>query len=222
MRAGGVTRYASVEQIRIITKASPRSSTCRPSSTAGRRACCPNSPKGATIFVPKQLEEIRSGKNTVYVMGEVAKPGAFDSKPVRASSISSPIPAAHALCGYATDPAHQGRWQCGDGGSSALHRRQGRQASGGLSGDAIFVPEKTDTKEPSWLKIAPDRAVKLMGAVTRPGRYEWSDEMSLLDLLAQAGGRPTNRIWRASRSAPRRPTRASPCSSISRPISTGR
>ncbi len=22
------------------------------------------------------------------------------------------------------------------------------------SGDAIFVPEKTDTKEPSWLKIA--------------------------------------------------------------------
>ncbi len=36
------------------------------------------------------------------------------------------------------------------------------------AGDAIFVPEKTDTKEPSWLKIAPDRAVKLMGAVTRP------------------------------------------------------
>src|SRR3954470_5030311 len=32
------------------------------------------------------------------------------------------------------------------------------------------------------------RAVRVMGAVRSPGRFEWSDEMSLLDLLAQAGG----------------------------------
>ena len=55
-------------------------------------------------------------------------------------------------------------------------------------GDAIFVPEKTDQLEKSWLKISPDRAIKIIGQVHRPGRYEWSNEMSLLDLIAHAGG----------------------------------
>jgi protein involved in polysaccharide export with SLBB domain len=60
------------------------------------------------------------------------------------------------------------------------------------SGDAIFVPEKLDMNEKSWLKVAPDRAVKVFGEVTRPGRIEWSDEMDLMDLLAHVGG-PTLR-----------------------------
>jgi protein involved in polysaccharide export with SLBB domain len=55
-------------------------------------------------------------------------------------------------------------------------------------GDAIFVPEKTDMNEKSWLKITPDRAIRVIGAVKRPGRYEWGDEMSFLDILAHAGG----------------------------------
>ncbi len=55
-------------------------------------------------------------------------------------------------------------------------------------GDAIFVPEKTDQLEKSWLKVSPERAIRIIGQVNRPGRYEWSDEMSLLDLLAHAGG----------------------------------
>ncbi|MDW1912632.1 SLBB domain-containing protein, partial [Vibrio sp. 707] len=60
------------------------------------------------------------------------------------------------------------------------------------AGDAIFVPEKTDFNEKSWLKVAPSRAVAVMGAVVRPGRIEWSDEMDLIDLLAHVGG-PTRR-----------------------------
>jgi protein involved in polysaccharide export with SLBB domain len=59
-------------------------------------------------------------------------------------------------------------------------------------GDAIFVPEKTDMNEKSWLKISPDRAVNVIGEVVRPGRIEWSDEMDLMDLLAHVGG-PTLR-----------------------------
>ncbi|ANS85536.1 hypothetical protein VSVS12_01769 [Vibrio scophthalmi] len=46
--------------------------------------------------------------------------------------------------------------------------------------------------EKSWLKIAPDRAVSVIGEVVRPGRIEWSDEMDLMDLLAHVGG-PTLR-----------------------------
>ncbi|MGB1974291.1 MAG: SLBB domain-containing protein, partial [Vibrio toranzoniae] len=60
------------------------------------------------------------------------------------------------------------------------------------AGDAIFVPEKTDMNEKSWLKITPDRAVNVIGEVNRPGRIEWSDEMNFMGLLAHVGG-PTLR-----------------------------
>ena len=55
-------------------------------------------------------------------------------------------------------------------------------------GDTIFVPEKADNNEPSWLKYAPNRVVQVLGAIMKPGRYEWSDEMSIFDLIATAGG----------------------------------
>ncbi len=87
-------------------------------------------------------------------------------------------------------------------------------------GDAIFVPEKTDINEKSWLKVAPGRAVMVMGAVRIPGRYEWSDEMSLLDLIAHAGG-PKERadiakvqILTAEGGRPRQPSLISTSSSI--------
>ncbi|MGB1293807.1 MAG: SLBB domain-containing protein, partial [Pseudoalteromonas sp.] len=55
-------------------------------------------------------------------------------------------------------------------------------------GDVIFVPEKTDVNEKSWLKIPTKRAIKIIGAIQSPGRYEWSNEMDFTDLLAHAGG----------------------------------
>lgn len=36
--------------------------------------------------------------------------------------------------------------------------------------------------------MPPERAVKVIGEVHKPGRYEWSDQMSLFDLIAHAGG----------------------------------
>ena len=60
------------------------------------------------------------------------------------------------------------------------------------AGDAIFVTEKTDMNEKSWVKVAPSRAVRIIGEVVRPGRYEWSDEMNIFDLLSHVGG-PTRK-----------------------------
>ena len=57
-----------------------------------------------------------------------------------------------------------------------------------LRKNAIFVPEKNQLNSQSWLKIASNRAVRVIGAVGKPGRVEWADEMSLMDLLAQVGG----------------------------------
>jgi protein involved in polysaccharide export with SLBB domain len=180
MRAGGVTRYASVEQIRIITKGQPSIFNLQTFLDSGKTSLLPELTEGATIFVPKQLEEIRSGKNTVYVMGEVAKPGAFDSKP--GAGFIDILANAGGPTRFAD--TRQIRLIKADGRVVLVDLPLFTEGKGGklpevAAGDAIFVPEKTDTKEPSWLKVA-------------PGRYEWSDEMSLLDLLAQAGG-PTQK-----------------------------
>lgn len=57
-----------------------------------------------------------------------------------------------------------------------------------MPGDVIFIPEKIDFNEKSWLKVTNDRAIKIIGAVNNPGRFEWNDTMSFMDLLAHAGG----------------------------------
>jgi protein involved in polysaccharide export with SLBB domain len=56
-----------------------------------------------------------------------------------------------------------------------------------LPGDTIFVPEKNK----DWLRTPKERVVRIMGAVQKPGRYNFDDTMSILDVLAEAGG-PSN------------------------------
>lgn len=59
--------------------------------------------------------------------------------------------------------------------------------------DVIFVPRaKGVSSAASWLKISPKHSVQVLGAVGRPGRYDWSDQMTLIDLLTQAGGPTAN------------------------------
>jgi protein involved in polysaccharide export with SLBB domain len=55
-------------------------------------------------------------------------------------------------------------------------------------GDAIYVPEKTA----NWLDVPRDSVVKVIGAVRQPGRYAFNDSMTILDLLAEAGGPAEN------------------------------
>jgi protein involved in polysaccharide export with SLBB domain len=53
-----------------------------------------------------------------------------------------------------------------------------------LAGDTIFIPEKNK----SWLSQPKEQVVRIMGAIQKPGRYTFDDTMTLLDLLAEAGG----------------------------------
>ena len=189
MRAGGVTRYSSVEQIRVINQGKPIVFNLQAYLDTGDAQLLPKIEPGATIFVPKQVEEIRRSAFTVYVMGEVAKPGAFEGKP--GASFIEVLANAGGPTRFAD--TRQIRIMRADGKVDMFDLPKFTEVAGGklpviLAGDAIFVPEKTDTVEPSWLKVPPTRAVQVMGAVVKPGRYEWSNEMSLFDLLAAAGG----------------------------------
>ena len=80
MRAGGVTRYAGVEQIRVISDQEPLVFDLKAYLDSGDKALLPRMSAGTTVFVPTEVDEVKAGKHTVYVMGEVFKPGAFESK----------------------------------------------------------------------------------------------------------------------------------------------
>ena len=190
MRAGGVTRYAGVEQIRVIADGQPQLFNLKHYLDTGDTRQLPPMSPGATLFVPRQEEEIKTGGNMVYVMGEVASPGAYEGKP--GATFMDILANAGGPTRYAE--SRQIRIIGADG---AIRRFDLSGYTEGTvdaeppaihAGDAIFVPEKTDINEKSWLKVAPERAVRVLGEVLRPGRIEWSDEMSLLDLLAHVGG----------------------------------
>ncbi|TCN63785.1 protein involved in polysaccharide export with SLBB domain [Vibrio crassostreae] len=194
MRSGGVTRYASVEQIRVISNNTPTLFNLKRYLDSGDENLLPTLQPGSTIFVPKQEEEIKSGANMVYVMGEVAAPGAFEGK--RDATFMDILANAGGPTRFAE--SRQIRVIKADGRVLKFDLAaytEGLPNSNPPSikaGDAIFVPEKTDMNEKSWLKITPDRAVNVIGEVNRPGRIEWSDEMNFMGLLAHVGG-PTLR-----------------------------
>ncbi|MGF1720976.1 SLBB domain-containing protein [Vibrio kyushuensis] len=194
MRSGGVTRYASVEQIRIITDTTPELFNLKRYLDSGDSTLLPKLKPGATVFVPKQEEEIKSGANTVYVMGEVKSPGAFEGK------LGASFMDILANSGGPTRYAESRQIRIIKANGKVIPFDLAAYTEGLINslppeinpGDAIFVPEKTDMNEKSWLKVAPSRAVNVMGSVVRPGRIEWSDEMNLMDLLSHVGG-PTLR-----------------------------
>jgi len=193
MRAGGVTRYSSPEQIRILNKGKPIVFNLQAYLDSGDKSLLPEIEPGATIFVPKQVEEVRRGALTVYVMGEVAKPGAFETR--EGATFVDILANAGGPTRFAD--TRQIRIMRADGKVETVDLARFTEGAGGslpkvLAGDAIFVSEKVETQEPSWLRIPPTRAVEVLGALYKPGRFEWSDEMSIFDLLSQAGG-PTAR-----------------------------
>jgi len=190
MRAGGVTRYAGVEKIRVISSGEPVLFNMKRYLDSGADELLPEVKPGSTIFVPLQEEEIKSGDNMVYVMGEVFKPGAYESK--AGASFLDILANAGGPTRFAE--SRQMRILKADGTVVGFDLTRFTEGSEPVElpvisgGDAIFVPEKQEANQNSWLKVPPKRAIRIIGEVEKPGRYEWSDEMSLIDLLAHAGG----------------------------------
>ncbi|MGB0683895.1 MAG: SLBB domain-containing protein [Magnetovibrionaceae bacterium] len=190
MRAGGVTRYAGIEQIRVISEGEPHPFNMREYLDTGLADNLPPLAAGDTIFVPQATEQVKVGARVVYVMGEVFKPGAYETK--EGAEFFDILANAGGPTRFAE--TRQIRILKADGAVQPFDLQGYTEGTNDLPlpqiepGDAVLVPEKTDMNEKSWLKVAPNRAVRIMGAVNRPGRYEWSDEMNLLDLMAHAGG----------------------------------
>ncbi|MFP3424413.1 SLBB domain-containing protein [Pseudoalteromonas sp. SIMBA_162] len=190
MRAEGVTRYADVTKIRVIVDKSPvifdlKAYLDKPSGSTMQLL-----QPGSTVYVPIMVDDVNTTSRTVYIMGEVQKPGAYEA------ADSTNFLDILANAGGPTRFAETRHIKIlTPEGESILFDLQG-YSEGMVTtkvpdlnpGDVIFVPEKTDVNEKSWLKIPTKRAIKIIGAITSPGRYEWSNEMDFTDLLAHAGG----------------------------------
>jgi protein involved in polysaccharide export with SLBB domain len=190
MRAEGVTRYADVTKIRVIENGVPSIFDLKEYLDSADATDLPNISAGTTIFVPIMVEDIKTTARTVYIMGEVKQPGPYEAS----DKVSFLDLLANA--GGPTRFADIRQIKVLEReGNSILFDLQG-YSDGSPSvtlpkivpGDVIFVPEKTDLLEKSWLKVSPKRAVKIIGAVNEPGRYEWSEEMDFTDLFAHSGG----------------------------------
>ena len=191
LRAGGVTRFAGVEQIRIISGSNPQIFNLKAYLDSGNQAQNLPLKPGTTIFVPKEVEQVAAGPHVVYVMGEVAKPGAYEIRP--GTGFLDIIANAGGPTRFAE--SRQIRVLRSGGGVEAFDLSAYSEGSGRVKlpevgpGDAVFVPEKTQsTEQASWLRTPTSRAIRVIGAVKSPGRFDWADEMSLLDLIAQTGG----------------------------------
>ena len=189
MRAGGVTRYADVSQIRVLANDTAQVFSLMDYLDTGDAGRLPQLSAGATIYVPKTVEDSRNKDRTIYVMGEVARPGPIELQP--GMGFIDVLATAGGPTRFA-DTINV-RVLKADQSVITVNLPRFTEGRGEVlpdvgAGDTIFIPEKLDNIEPSWLKTPSNRTIKVIGAVMKPGRYEWSDEMNFFDLFAQAGG----------------------------------
>jgi protein involved in polysaccharide export with SLBB domain len=190
MRAGGVTRYADVTKVRVIVDQTPTLFDLKAYLDKPSQNALSVLKAGTTIYVPIIVDDVNATSTSVYIMGEVQKPGSYETRDTTTLLdilANSGGPTRFAETRQIKILSANGQTKLFD----LLAYSEGFEGIAVPSiepGDVVFVPEKTDLNEKSWLKVPPTRAVKIIGAVNDPGRYEWSDEMSFTDLLAHAGG----------------------------------
>ncbi|WP_020580527.1 SLBB domain-containing protein [Endozoicomonas elysicola] len=189
LKGGGVTRYANVEQVRVLSGSEPQLFNLKAYLDSGKASDLPLLQEGATVYVPKQVDSISGGGRTVYVMGQVQKPGAYET----AKNVSFLDVLANA----------GGPNRYADIRSVRILRRDGSVLPFNLQdftegrstalppmepGDAVFFPEKGPEDDKSWLKLETDNSLKILGAIKKPGRYEWAPSVDFMDYISNAGG----------------------------------
>jgi len=194
MKANGVTRYANVGKIRVMGSKAPQTFDLKLYLDTGDMSKLPKINPGTTIFVPIQVEDIKVGLQVVYVMGQVNKPGAFEGR--KGITFMDMLANAGGPNRYADTQQIRVLKENGETFRFDLKKYSDDPENNPFpvieGGDVIFLPEKADMIEKSWLVEAHDEAIKIIGAVKNPGRYQWDDDMTFLDLLGHAEG-PTEK-----------------------------
>ncbi|WP_257295453.1 SLBB domain-containing protein [Endozoicomonas sp. YOMI1] len=193
LKGGGVTRYANVEQIRVLSGTESKLFNMKQFLDSGKDEDLQMLEPGSTIYVAQQVDSVSGGTRKVYVMGQVKRPGAFET--------SEGVSFLDVLANSG------GPTQFADIGSVRILKSNGTSVSFNFqdftegrtsslpsidSGDAVFFPEKGPEDDKSWLKLETADSLKILGAIKKPGRYEWAPSVDFIDYLSNAGG-PTDK-----------------------------
>jgi protein involved in polysaccharide export with SLBB domain len=167
-------------------------------SDGGRESDLPSIVAGTTTRVhelPRELSDNKaqwvqqSAQKSIYVFGEVGAPGRY--KFTNEMNFLDILSAA------------DGPTSAADLRNIRISHREGKNARVSKlnlalyfetgdenllpqvrTGDTIYLPQKNR----SYLDKPKESTVRVLGAINKPGRYAFEDTMTLLDLLAEAGG----------------------------------
>lgn len=202
MRAGGVTRYAAVDKIKIISNGVPMPFNLRSYLDTGRSDLLPSLIAGDTIYVPQIVERVQGGERTIRIIGSVARPGRYDF--TKGMSLLDLIAISGAPKAEA-DTAHVQVLKTDKAGSVngiPFNLKKFFDKGGNMSdmpvlaaGDTVVVPELP--KDPNdnrsqWVRQSSESSIYVFGGVTAPGRYGFNEELNFLDILAAAQGPTAN------------------------------
>jgi len=202
--SGGLTDQADLSKIKIIPREEENTKTkffnlsnfINGDSNIG---ALPKIKPGYTVIIPKlaagsTADLMRHPSNrSIYLFGAVAAPGRYQFK--KSLNLLDILAAA----GGTTPTADLRNIQVSHGSSlkprvstvnlSMYFKTGDESLIPKLSpGDTIYVPS-TDR---FWLEKSKESTVRIIGAVAIPGRYDFDDDMTILDLMAQAGGPSTD------------------------------
>ena len=193
MRAGGVTRYSNVEQIRVIDQEEPVLFNLKKYLDSGDDSKLLILSEGATIYVPKQVEAVQGGGRIVYVMGQVQKSGSFEiGANVGFLDVLATAGGPNRYADTRTVRILRANGEIVPFNLQDYTEGRAVELPKILPGDAIFIPQKGKEDDQSWTKVKTGKSIKLIGAIKKPGRYEWAPDITFLDLIGYAGG-PTNK-----------------------------
>lgn len=204
MRAGGADKSADLGKINILSSDENGRISSRYFDMAdfmdkgGLLSQVPTLSAGNTVIVPsmsiaghddKSQWLKQSADDSIYVMGEVVSPGRY-----RFNNRMHLLDLLSAAKGP-NDKAdiHNIRITHRNGTNTHVSRLDlGRYFELGdesllpkvSTGDVIYIP----AKQRLWLNYSAGETIRVLGAVNKQGRYRFAAPMTLLDLLAQAGG----------------------------------
>lgn len=146
--------------------------------------------RGRQPYVSLIKKGFDAQENFVSVFGEVKYPGSFPFK-TKSVALDYILRAGGPTQLARTDIINI---TCGRGNASevisfnlnTIATGKGKDIPRIVPGCIIFVPKKE--VESAWLQYAPDKVVHIFGQVKKPGRYEFSEGFTLLDIISHAGG----------------------------------
>lgn len=190
MKAGGVTRYGDVAKIRVISGNDPKVFNLKYYLDSGKQDKLIEIKKGSTIYIPIMDKDIEKTGTQVFLMGEIKNAGVYEIK--EDTTFIDVLGAAGGPSRFAD--TNQIKIIRQDGSlvnfnlNNFVNNLGNQKIPKVLAGDVILIPEKASYAESAWLKIPSNKAVQVLGAVNNPGRFPWSNEMSIIDLIAHAEG----------------------------------